>query len=535
MGNSLLEATGGKPVEEKKPEVETSVKEAGESNEVSKEVLDKVGISDDILAEAVLNMDKRLNKAAGSAEEVLQPEFMNELKSGMADYTNGLTDLVQAVKEDGGDIVTVAEVEANRAQPQTLTVNPKEEAPINENGPGPLKEEEKKASFLIVEENKNRLATKLAAAKSDVTEKLALRRKKGRSTTGYMYSSNLMLKVYNMDTPLKKRELEIAYEYFQSTTFTARKTLKELYDFTSVMTADGETMTFDQFLEIMSIDDLDDYLAIAMASSTVDGTMKKFPVNCISKKHPECGNTFEIDINIAEIMETAAKPDFFDRKSRYDRTKTSAELSKDSVSAIELKAEYHDTNRDERVDIKMSSPNFKKYFEISDIIKASIIRELLDKEHIMRFIMDKAQDRFKYITVDDKLSFFAENFPAEYGEQVILHAHLYYIDGITIYPMEYINRAATLTPEEEKELESTIIKLDTLNEFNISTYLELLKDLPDDVFDTIDAETSKLSEGKREAYKVTYTCPKCKDTMTGEISMYDIFFVWVSSSNESKK
>ena len=101
--------------------------------------------------------------------------------------------------------------------------------------------------------------------------------------------------------------------------------------------------------------------------------------------------------------------------------------------------------------------------------------------------------------------------------------------------MEYINRASTLTPEEEKELEGTIIKLDTLNEYNITTYLELLKDLPDEVFDSIDKETSKLSEGKREAYKVTYTCPKCKDTMTGEISMYDIFFVWVSSSNESRK
>ena len=32
--------------------------------------------------------------------------------------------------------------------------------------------------------------------------------------------------------------------------------------------------------------------------------------------------------------------------------------------------------------------------------------------------------------------------------------------------MEYINRASALTPEEEKELEGTIIKLDTLNDVN---------------------------------------------------------------------
>jgi hypothetical protein len=60
-------------------------------------------------------------------------------------------------------------------------------------------------------------------------------------------------------------------------------------------------------------------------------------------------------------------------------------------------------------------------------------------------------------------------------------------------------------------------------------------DFQDAVFDAIGEESAKLDNNKREAYTLNYTCPKCGDTLSGTISMYDIFFVWVSSSNEQRK
>lgn len=490
--------------------------------------LSDMGISEDLLAGAIGKMDKVISSGAGTVNpnDVLQPEFMSSMGEGMKEFTDTLATLTEIGKSEGLDLVTVGEIKDGV---NTQSSSP-ELPPIVETPVGDIK----KASTIIVEENKNRLATRISAANSDITEKLALRRRKGKSASGYMYSSNLMVKLYNMDTPLKKKELETAYEYFTLTSFTSRKTLRNLFDYTSVICSDGDRIGFEQFLEMMGIDDLDDYLAISMIASTPEGKMKNFPVQCISEKHPDCGHAFNVDVDIKAIMESSVKSDFITKMSKYDRTKTAAELTKDSVTAVEMNVKYIDEDKDERIDIKMTAPSFRKYFEVSDVIKNAIIRELMSKDYITKYILQKFPEKFQYSLTDDKLAILAEAFPNEYGEVIIIFAHMYYIDGITIYPLEYIQRAGTLTPDEEKELKTQILELGPVNENNIEHYREILMDFPDKIFDAIGEETAKLAENKREAYTLTYTCPKCGDTLTGTISMYDIFFVWVSSSNEMK-
>lgn len=304
--------------------------------------LSDMGISEDLLAGAIGKMDKVISSGAGSVNpnDVLQPEFISSMGEGMKEFTDTLATLTEIGKSEGLDLVTVGEIKDGV---NTQSSSP-ELPPIVETPVGDIK----KASTIIVEENKNRLATRISAANSDITEKLALRRRKGKSASGYMYSSNLMVKLYNMDTPLKKKELETAYEYFTLTSFTSRKTLRNLFDYTSVICSDGDRIGFDQFLEMMGIDDLDDYLAISMIASTPEGKMKNFPVQCISEKHPDCGHAFNVDVDIKAIMESSVKSDFITKMSKYDRTKTAAELTKDSVTAVEMNVKYIDEDKDER-------------------------------------------------------------------------------------------------------------------------------------------------------------------------------------------
>ena len=397
---------------------------------------------------------------------------------------------------------------------------------------------------------KNRTEARVSTAVSGDIEKIKNRRRKGKSAQGLLFTTNMMTKVYDMDTPFKRQEIGDSIERAALTTFHNSKMLKDMLDHTSIIAADGATYTNEAMLNKFRIDDINDYLMLVLIASNEDNIIKNFPIyydpkedekfvlkdddGTILDKSNLKPDHFFVDIDIMKVYESTLTPEYINRIKLYDKTKTVEELYNQYDNNYTKKIEIVDKSREEVIKIQVSGASFRKYFALVESIKHYTVEHMINKyDNIADWIIEADQTTnrpFEYRGLDEKLGILATMFKDEYMESIGVLTLIYFMDKIEIYPKAYIDDVEA----KESDYADEIIKIDIIaTEFDVIK--EIFRDFKQEVWDAVANATEEFEAGARGPVVINVQSPKYGVVVPINLEMTELFFAWTNKETLVKR
>lgn len=382
-------------------------------------------------------------------------------------------------------------------------------------------------------------------------------RKRGTSAIGYLPSSNLVIKVYSIDSPFVKEKIQREYQDYQLTGFRDRALLIEILSRVEIIAANAEFEP-EELEKIIHLADLEDLIMITLQSSNKYGIIKNYPIICqpytqeeidkveereiteefteeMKKKAIEemtkydCNKKYDMDLNINDVIASAVTGKIMNGFRSYNRLKTVDTLMKEGVAGKSYQASFEWEEKEYDVVIDLAPPTLHDYFSTVRDIKQFVIDSMLEKENVRNYIIKRNQTGlergltpFEVESMDDQLRELASVFRmdvAKLSEDVQL---LIYITGITLYPFEY---SKSVDADISRFLDSIISitrETNTLNDIRT-----LMMDLPAGVLTEIlyVVEEMELDDDRPNRRSIS-KCPHCGKTNIEEFLPSTLFFGW---------
>lgn len=408
---------------------------------------------------------------------------------------------------------------------------------------------------------------KLATNSNVVSDIIKNLRKRGTSAVGYLPSTNIMVRVYSIDSPFVKEKIQREFQNYNLTGFRDRNLLIEILSRTEVLAKNAD-FEADELEKVIHLADLDDLIMIALQASNQAGIIKSYPMICQPYTQEEydaieadetideavksktlknmmdydCNKKYKCDIDTKEVIASAVTKEILDGAKSYSRIKSIDTLINEGVAGKEYQALYGWEEKQYDVSIELIPPTLADYFGMVADIKLFIIEEMKTKEHVIRYIAERdaigkqnGMPPMHIESIDTQLRELALTFRNEVSELSETTQLLIYIKSISLYPFEYSrNNDAKI-----EDYLDTIITL-TKDTHSLADIKSLIMDLPGGVLHEIYEVVNKmeLDEG-RPNRSFTSICPHCGKRNKDEFIPSALFFGWALQSlknlTESKK
>lgn len=369
-------------------------------------------------------------------------------------------------------------------------------------------------------------------------------RKRGSSAIGYMPASNLVLRVYSIDTPFIKEHVIRGIQTENTTLFKDKLILTDILERTVVISRDGNDLSVDELMSIIHLEDLEDLLMIALISATPNGIMGGFPIMCAPFTEEEkdeaaliddkgatldamlkydCNKKYQSDLDINLIYSEATTPEILASFKGYQRTKSTEQLIADSKAGKEYIVTYHDYDKDIAIVAEMAPPTLADYFETSQKVKEYVIEELVKKDNVLSYISDEQIMKvpFRTLSLDEKIILLASTFPTAYRSVVPLIQLIIYIRGFQILPLEYAeNPSADIV-----DYIDDIITI-SRDEHDIEVIKTMMMELNSEMIMMIEDKSNEMSFVDRPVFKITSVCPHCGKKNVESFQPSQLFFAW---------
>lgn len=503
-----------------------------ESSMISKEEIKKELSEEDLLSE----LDRVKQKGEGDRSELLLDQesrkaiiadFDKTFKSYAQEYGEAVRNMYEAgiLDEEGNEIPPEnreAVLAARRAK-----VEAGEKVEAFKEYANITKDDETIPEKPSVVKTEIRKKGVLDPASLTKLESIKKRKKQGYNVSGFLPNSCLPIRAYPMDTAFKKQDLQESLMYTYNTYFYNKKIMRMIFDHTSILAVDGDKVTFEKFMEIIHLDDLDDLFMMHILAGLKKKKLPGWEVSCDSKEEGACKTTQEkIDLDVKDLYNRACyESEAYMERFKYslDRTKTVTECV--AISKIDESHSVEYTDKGDIIKVTFSRPNLVKYFDRLAKIKAGIVNMMLMDEMVYNTI-DAMQD-WNARPIEDQVLVLSYKFKALYEKCTLKLQRFIYIDKIEIYPEGYKTDLET-TPEEAGVM---TIDVDT---DPVELLVEFIYDMPTESSRTIGNKVLEISDSIKRSYKFDHTCSACGKVTThvDEFDPKDLFSYWIGSDSE---
>lgn len=363
-------------------------------------------------------------------------------------------------------------------------------------------------------------------------EKYKNRRKRGYSVAGLLPNSEQMLRAYPMDTSLKKQDLLEGFNFAQKTLMHNERTFRMIYDHSSIISSDGANITYDDFMEIIHMDDLDDLLMLHLIAGTKGGKLSGIGMNCNSTEKGAClVESWSHDLDVASIYEDNNRncDAYMEKLRRFNRLNTAKENLKISKIDEIVSLSIQDHDKGDTLRIEFSRASIGKYFRRIDKVKEALIAIMMKEELVLNYI--DTIEGWDIQPLDGKLLILASandpNIRQSYGANVI-KAHIFVMmDKIEIVPTELLQDTTMENLKDHPDYMVVDMDNDT-----VELWLEFSYDITDEMAKPINELVNSLGESLVRTFKYKGICPKCaKETKEQTFSPTDVFLYWIGKSS----
>ena len=377
-----------------------------------------------------------------------------------------------------------------------------------------------------------------------VLDSIKALRKRGSSSIGYLPASNLVVRIYSIDTPFIKEHVVRGIQTENTTMFKDKLILTDILERTVVISRDGNNLTVDELMSIIHLEDLEDLLMVALISATPNGVLKEFPIICKGYTEEEkdeaaliddkgatlemmmnydCNKKYMSDLDINLIQTEATTQEILARFKGYQRTKSTEQLLVDSKAGKEYIVTYNDYDKGVSIVAEMAPPTLADYFETSQKVKEYVIEELVKKDNILNYISDEniMKVPFRTLSLDEKIILLASTFPTSYRAVVPLIQLVIYIRGFQILPLEYAE-------DPSADIADYIDEIITISrdEHDMEVIKTMMMELNTEMLEMIGEKSDEMSFVDRPQFKITSICTHCGKKNEETFFPSQLFFAW---------